>query len=73
MVSIPQSFWVRLARSKLRFLVVLLAPHVMLIASGFSAERRDIRERMFSKPCKIELVLDRLQYMRQCNLFCTRT
>ena len=51
-VSIPCSSCVNPARSSERSLVVPPAPQVTLIASGFSATMRAIRDTRFSNPCK---------------------
>jgi len=45
-------FWIQLASSRLRSFVEPPAPHVTLIASGCKADKREIRDMRFSKPCR---------------------
>ena len=49
-VSIPYSFCVNDARSRVWFLVEPPAPHVILIARGFRSARRDIRKSRLLNP-----------------------
>ena len=51
MVSMPCADWQMLASSRLRSFVDPPAPHVILIASGWSWDRRWMRVRRFAKPC----------------------